>query len=118
MTLVKNTVVALIIVITTSAGAVAGYFIGMKQENRRLNELLRDTHTQLSGVIQDDATAGSDAIRYRQQGADGDIGVGGGKSLEVLLTMREKELYRRKLWQISKPSTIWIGRNGNNFFLI
>lgn len=71
MTLVKNTVVALIIVITTSAGAVAGYFIGMKQENRRLNELLRDTHTQLSGVIQDDATAGSDAIRYRQQGADG-----------------------------------------------
>ncbi len=71
MTLVKNTVVALIIVITTSAGAVAGYFIGMKQENRRLNELLRDTHAQLSGVIQDDATAGSDAIRYRQQGADG-----------------------------------------------
>ena len=71
MTLVKNTVIALIIVITTSAGAVAGYFIGMKQENRRLNELLRDTHTQLTGVIQDDATADSDAIRYRQQGADG-----------------------------------------------
>jgi hypothetical protein len=71
MTLFKNTVVALIIVITTSAGAVAGYVIGMKQENRRLNELLRDTHIQLSGVIQNDATAGDDAIRYRQQGADG-----------------------------------------------
>jgi hypothetical protein len=71
MSLVKNTVIALIIVITTSAGAVAGYFIGMKQENRRMNELLRDTHTQLTGVIQEDDTADSDAIRYRQQGADG-----------------------------------------------
>ena len=69
MSLVKNTVIALIIVITTSAGAVAGYFIGMKQENRRMNELLRDTHTQLTGVIQEDDTADSDAIRYRQQGA-------------------------------------------------
>ena len=57
MTLAKNTVVALIILITTSAGAVAGYFIGMKNENRRLNALLRDTHTQLTGVIQDDTTA-------------------------------------------------------------
>lgn len=71
MNLVKNTVIALIIVITTSAGAVAGYFIGMKQENRRMNELLRDTHTQLTGIIQEDDTADSDAIRYRQQGADG-----------------------------------------------
>ena len=67
----KNTVIALIVAITTSAGAVAGYILGMKHENRRLNELLRDTHAQLTGVIQDDATAGDAAIRYRQQGADG-----------------------------------------------
>jgi hypothetical protein len=71
MTLFRNTVVALIIAITTSAGAVAGYIVGMQHENRRLNELLRDTHAQLTGVIQDDATAGNEAIRYRQQGADG-----------------------------------------------
>ena len=71
MTLFRNTVVALIIAITTSAGAVAGYIVGTKHENRRLNELLRDTHAQLTGVIQDDATAGNEAIRYRQQGADG-----------------------------------------------
>jgi hypothetical protein len=67
----RNTVIALIIAITTTAGAVAGYFIGMQKENRRLNELLRETHAQLTTVIQDDATAGSEAIRYRQQGADG-----------------------------------------------
>ena len=52
MTLFRNTVVALVIAISTSAGAVAGYIVGMKHENRRLNELLRETHTQLSGVIQ------------------------------------------------------------------
>ena len=69
--LFKNTVIALIIVITTSAGAVAGYILGMQHENRRLNDLLRDTHAQLTGVIQDDATAGDAAIRFRQQGADG-----------------------------------------------
>ena len=49
----RNTVIALIIAITTTAGAVAGYFIGMQKENRRLNELLRETHAQLTTVIQD-----------------------------------------------------------------
>jgi hypothetical protein len=67
----RNTVIALIIAITTTAGAVAGYFIGMQKENRRLNELLQETHAQLTTVIQEDATAGREAIRYRQQGADG-----------------------------------------------
>jgi hypothetical protein len=71
MTPFRNTVIALIIAITTTAGAVAGYFIGMQKENRRLNELLIETHAQLTTVIQDDANAGSEAIRYRQQGADG-----------------------------------------------
>ena len=71
MSAFRNTVVVLIIVITTSAGAVAGYFIGMQQENRRLNGLLKDTHAQLTGVIQGDASAGNEATLYRQQGADG-----------------------------------------------
>jgi hypothetical protein len=71
MTLFRNTIVILIIAITTTAGAVAGYIVGMKHENRRLNELLIHTHTQLTGVIQDDNTASSEAVKYRQQGADG-----------------------------------------------
>ena len=71
MSVFRNTVVALIIIITTSTGAVAGYFVGMTHENRRLNELLRETHTQLTGVIQNDETAASEAVKYRQQGADG-----------------------------------------------
>lgn len=71
MTLFRNTVVVLIIAITTSAGAVAGYIVGTNHENRRLNELLSETHTQLTGVIQDDDTASSEAVKYRQQGADG-----------------------------------------------
>ena len=71
MTFFRNTVVVLIIAITTSAGAVAGYIVGTNHENRRLNELLSETHTQLTGVIQDDDTASSEAGKYRQQGADG-----------------------------------------------
>ena len=71
MTPFRNTVIALIIAITTTAGAVAGYFIGIQKENLRLNELLTETHAQLTTVIREDATADSEAIRYRQQGADG-----------------------------------------------